>query len=81
MDTVTSSEPAVLLTSSAPGVAVITTNFAEKVTDTTGTTVGFAGAISATMVHSDSGWRFLVGHTSSVVPPVDTTPKPLNHRT
>lgn len=60
------------ITALAPGVAVVTTNFAEKVTDTTGQTVGFAGAISMTVVHGDSGWKFLVGDVSLVSPRVDS---------
>lgn len=52
----------------APGVAVVATRFAQKITDSTGVTRGFAGAMSMTLVHADSGWRFLMGHTSSVVP-------------
>lgn len=57
------------ITALAPGVAVVTTDFTQKMTDTSGRTVGFAGAISMTVVHGDSGWQFLVGHTSSVLPP------------
>lgn len=60
------------ITAVAPGVVIVTTNFAQKMTDTTGETGGLAGAISMTVVHGDSGWRFLVGHTSSVVLPVDS---------
>ena len=58
----------------APGVAAVSTRFAEKVTDSTGVLHGYAGVFSATMVHADSGWRFLVGHTSIVVP--EPTQKP-----
>jgi ketosteroid isomerase-like protein len=57
------------ITAIAPGVAVLTTNFAQQITDTSGTAGGFAGAITATIVHGDSGWKFLVGQTSSVIPP------------
>jgi ketosteroid isomerase-like protein len=63
------------ITPLAPGVAVITTNFAEKVTDTTGEMTGFAGAISMTVVHGDAGWRFLVGHVSLVLPQADSSAK------
>jgi ketosteroid isomerase-like protein len=52
----------------APGTALVTTAFAQKVTDTLGTVTGFAGMLSMTVVHTDSGWRFLAGHTSSVMP-------------
>jgi ketosteroid isomerase-like protein len=57
-----------VVTGVAPGVATITTRFAQKITDSTGATQGFAGAMSMTMIHADSGWRFLVGHTSLVLP-------------
>ncbi|HEY4100503.1 MAG TPA: nuclear transport factor 2 family protein [Gemmatimonadales bacterium] len=60
------------ITPVAPGVAIVTTNFAEKITDTTGETIGLAGALSMTAVHGDSGWRFLIGHTSSVIVPADS---------
>lgn len=56
------------ITPLAPGVAVVTTGFAQKVTDTTGSITGFAGALTMTVIHGDSGWQFLAGHTSSVVP-------------
>lgn len=65
----------------APGVAAVTTSFAEKVTDTTGQTVGFAGAISMTVVHGDSGWKFLIGHASLVPPHADSLPRPKGRRT
>ncbi|MEP6591331.1 MAG: nuclear transport factor 2 family protein [Gemmatimonadota bacterium] len=52
----------------APGVAAVSTRFVEKVSDSTGALHGFAGVFSATMIHGDSGWHFLVGHTSVVVP-------------
>jgi uncharacterized protein (TIGR02246 family) len=52
----------------APGVALVTTVFTEKLTDTLGTVTGFAGTLTLTVVHADSGWRFLAGHTSSVIP-------------
>jgi ketosteroid isomerase-like protein len=57
-----------VVTAVAPGVATITTRFAQKITDSTGATQGFAGAMSMTMIHADSGWRFLVGHTSLLSP-------------
>ena len=60
------------VTALAPGVAVVTMNFAQKITDTTGQMIGIVGAVSATMIHADSGWRFLVGHTSLLPPPPDT---------
>jgi ketosteroid isomerase-like protein len=63
------------ITPLAPGVAIITTNFAEKITDTTGETIGLAGALSMTAIHSDSGWRFLIGHTSSVIVPDSGAPR------
>lgn len=50
----------------APGVAIVTSQFEQKMTDTAGKTFGFAGAMSFTVVHADSGWRFLVGHASII---------------
>jgi uncharacterized protein (TIGR02246 family) len=52
----------------APGVALVTTVFTQKITDTLGTVTGFAGVLTMTVIHADSGWRFLAGHTSSVIP-------------
>ena len=52
----------------APGVAVVTTGFTQKFTDTAGVTGGYAGTISMTVVHRDTAWRFLVGHTSALAP-------------
>jgi ketosteroid isomerase-like protein len=57
------------ITPLAPGVAAISTAFVQKLTDTAGQTMGYAGAITATMIDSDSGWKFLVGHTSAIPPP------------
>jgi hypothetical protein len=59
-------DPAV--TPLAPGSALVTTAFAQKVTDTLGAVSGYAGMLSMTVVHGDSGWQFLAGHTSSVMP-------------
>jgi hypothetical protein len=56
------------ITPIAPGAALVTTGFAQKFTDTTGAMTGFAGMISMTVIHGDSGWQFLAGHTSSVMP-------------
>lgn len=56
-----------VVTPLAPGVAAVATRFVQKVTDTAGVTRGFAGAMSMTLIHADSGWRFLLGHTSAVV--------------
>lgn len=50
----------------APGTALVTTGFAEKVTDNSGVITGFAGELSLLVIHADSGWQFLSGHTSSV---------------
>lgn len=69
------------ITPLAPGVALVTTNFAEKITDTTGQMTGFAGAISMTLVHADSGWKFLSGHSSLVAPLPDTASKANRRRT
>lgn len=53
------------LTPLAPGVVAVTTGFAQKVEDREGRIGGFAGAISAILVHREDGWVFQVGHTSS----------------
>lgn len=50
----------------APGVAVLVTGFAQQFTTHEGETGGFAGAITAVMVHEGDRWHFLSGHTSSV---------------
>ncbi len=61
------------ITAVAPGVAEVSTGFAEKVTDEKGDIAGYAGSITMTAVHGDSGWKFLVGHSSLVAPLVDST--------
>lgn len=68
------------ITALAPGVAEVTTNFAQKITDTTGQMIGLAGAITMTVVHGDSGWKFLVGHVSLVAPSLDTAGKAKGRR-
>lgn len=60
------------VTALAPGVAVVTMNFAQKMTDSAGAVTGVAGAVSATVVHADSGWRFLTGHAGLLEPPADS---------
>jgi ketosteroid isomerase-like protein len=60
------------ITAIAPGVAEVTSSFTEKITDSTGQAFGLAGAMTMTVVHRDSGWRFLVGHLS-VMPPMPDT--------
>jgi hypothetical protein len=69
------------ITALAPGVAVVTTDFAEQITDASGGTVGIAGAITMTVVHGDSGWKFLVGHTSLLTPKADTQPSTKDRKT
>jgi ketosteroid isomerase-like protein len=69
------------ITPTAPGVAEVTSNFTQKVTDSAGQTFGLAGAMSMTVVHGDSGWKFLVGHLSVVAPVVDTGRKAKARRT
>jgi ketosteroid isomerase-like protein len=69
------------ITPVAPGVAEVTSNFTQKVTDGAGQTFGLAGAMSMTVVHGDSGWKFLVGHLSVVAPVVDTGKKSKGRRT
>jgi len=58
----------VTITPVAPGVAEFSATFTETVVDTAGKTMGIAGAVSATAVHGGSGWRFLVGHSSTLLP-------------
>jgi ketosteroid isomerase-like protein len=65
----------VRVTPLSAGVAAVTTEFTQKMTDTLGAVDGYAGAISMTMIDGPSGWRFLVGHTSSMVP-APTGPPP-----
>lgn len=57
-----------VITPLAPGVASVVTGFAQRFTNPAGETGGFAGAITAVMVHRDDRWQFLAGHTSSVSP-------------
>jgi len=64
-----------VITAVAPGVAEVSSGFAQKITDNAGQSFGLAGAMSMTVVHGDSGWKFLVGHVSVVRPPVDTIRK------
>lgn len=58
-----------IVTAVAPGVATLITNFAQKVVDSTGTARGFAGVMTATVIHQAGGWRLLVGHTSATPAP------------
>lgn len=64
----------------APGVAEVSAAFTERLTDSASRTIGFAGAVTLTAVHGDSGWKFLVGHTSLIPPPADTVPISLPRR-
>jgi ketosteroid isomerase-like protein len=57
-----------IITPLAPGVAAVTTGFAQKVEDHEGRVGGFAGAISMVLVHREEGWQFQLGHTSSGAP-------------
>lgn len=54
-----------VITPVAPGVAAISTGFAQKVEALDGTVGGFAGAITAVLVHRGDRWLFQLGHTSS----------------
>lgn len=58
-----------IVTPVAPGVAVLVTNFAQKVVDGGGTARGFAGVMTATVIHAGGRWMFLVGHTSAAPAP------------
>ncbi len=55
-----------VITPLAPGVATLSAGFAQQFTMHDGLKGGFAGAITAVVVHRDAGWQFLSGHTSSV---------------
>ncbi len=55
-----------LITPLAPGVAALSAGFAQQFTMREGMKGGFAGAITAVVVHRDAGWQFLQGHTSAV---------------
>lgn len=56
------------ITAVAPGVASLVTGFAQRFTTPDGETGGFAGAITAVLVHREGRWQFLTGHTSSLEP-------------
>ena len=55
-----------VITPLAPGVAAVVAGFAQQFTMRDGMQGGFAGAITAVVVHRPAGWQFLQGHTSSV---------------
>lgn len=54
------------ITPLGPGAAMVTTEFTETLTDTTGSAVGVAGALTVAVVHERDSWRLLVGHNSSL---------------
>jgi len=49
----------------APGVANATIMYDQAFDDSTGTVFTLEGALTLTLVHLDSGWKVLVGHTST----------------
>lgn len=61
-----------VITPLAPGIASVVTGFAQKFTTPDGQRTGFAGAITAVMVHTTEGWVFQSGHTSSTATPRDS---------
>jgi hypothetical protein len=66
-----------VITPLAPGVAAVATGFAQQFTMRNGLSGGFAGAVTAVVVHRAAGWQFLQGHTSSVgASPEPGTPSP-----
>lgn len=65
-----------VLTPLAPGVVAVTTGFAQKIEDQEGRVGGFAGAMSAILVHREEGWVFQLGHTSSGGGPSTGDPDP-----
>src|SRR5262249_30612901 len=48
----------------APGVAEVVSGFTQQVVSSPADTFGIVGALTMTVVHADSGWRFLISHTS-----------------
>lgn len=58
-----------VITPLAPGVASVVTGFAQRFTNQAGETGGFAGALTAVMVHREGRWQFLAGHASSADAP------------
>lgn len=58
-----------LITPLAPGIASVTTGFAQKYTAPDGAAHAIVGSITAVMVHSARGWQFASGHTSRAVGP------------
>ncbi len=58
-----------VVTPLAPGVAVMSSGFAQQFARADGTSGGFAGAVSAVVVHRGDRWLFQSGHTSSAPPP------------
>lgn len=57
-----------VVTPLAPGVAVMSSGFAQQFARADGTSGGFAGAVSAVVVHRGDRWLFQSGHTSSAPP-------------
>lgn len=55
-----------VVTPLGPGVASLVTGFAQRFTTPDGVTGGFAGVITAVLVHRHGRWQFLQGHTSSL---------------
>lgn len=49
----------------APGVVAVNSLYKQTPTDTAGGAFSFGGAISITAVNTESGWKFLMGHTST----------------
>lgn len=58
-----------VITPLAPGIASVVTGFAQQFTMADGSQGGFAGAMTAVVVHRAEGWQFLGGHTSSAAAP------------
>jgi len=65
-----------VITPLAPGVASVVTGFAQQFTMRDGLSGGFAGAVTAVVVHRAEGWQFLSGHTSSAGVPRGDAPPP-----
>jgi len=48
-----------------PGLAALSVTYRQSITDTAGQVYRFAGVVTAVAAHGDSGWKFLLGHTST----------------
>jgi ketosteroid isomerase-like protein len=52
----------------AAGVAAVTTNYTQTLTDSAGKDLTFGGALTLLWIHTPGGWKILQGHSSSPPP-------------